>query len=118
MSVVTAFADLSPAEQFILIESRGDVLLWEIVAAWTDNAGEQERRRAVPILRDAVLSLVQRGLVDVHDFPAWPPDWQQAVPVPPAAVAALTADVENWLWRDGDISLVTVSTSEAGAGLT
>jgi hypothetical protein len=114
---VTAFADLSPAEQLVLDESRGYAQLWELVATWTNNADEDERRRAVPALRDAVLSLLRRGLVEVYDFPAWPPDWDQAVRVPPDAVAALTADVENWMWRGGDISLVTVSVSEAGASV-
>jgi hypothetical protein len=33
---------------------------------------------AVPLLRDAVLSLAVRGFVEVHTFPSWPPKKDEA----------------------------------------
>jgi hypothetical protein len=105
---------LSPAEYCVLVEADCEALLWEIAAAWTDNGDEADRVQAVPLLQEAVVTLVGYGLVEVHDFPAWPVNWEDAIPIAPDVVGSAIADVESWLWRPGGISLLTVSLTDAG----
>jgi hypothetical protein len=69
---------------------------------------------AVPVLREAVLALAARGLVEVLDFPSWPPKDDQAVLMTGAALDEAVADPQNWLWLDEHTSLLTVSLTDAG----
>jgi hypothetical protein len=105
---------LSPVEAFVLEEADPEAMLWEIAAAWTANGDDADRVRAVPLLREAVAALAGYGLVEVHDFPAWPTDWKDAIPVPAGEVETATADVRRWLWRATGISLLTISITDAG----
>jgi hypothetical protein len=67
--VVKAEEGISPVELFVLQEADSDALLWELAASWTDNGTPEQRMEAVPVLREAVLALAARGLVEVLDFP-------------------------------------------------
>lgn len=105
---------VSLVEHFVLHESDGHCQLWELAATWTDNGSDDDRRAAVPLLRDAVVGLSQRGLVDVYDLVRWPSDSDDVVPIPLRDVATTIADVEHWLWHGESTSLITVSLADAG----
>ena len=105
---------LDAVEYFVLGESDGTALLWELAAGWTGNGTNEQRMEAVPVLRDAVISLVTRGLIEVRDFPSWPPRDDQAVPVAGADLDQALADRQNWLWSDGPTSLLTASLTDSG----
>jgi hypothetical protein len=105
---------ISPVEYFVLHESDGHCQLWELTAAWTGNGPDDDRRTAMPLLRDAVVGLSLRGLVDVYDLVRWPGDLDDVVPIPPRDVAAAIANVQHWLWRGESTSLITVSLADAG----
>ena len=106
--------DLRPVERRVLSEADGDVQLWELAARWTNNGDDQRRRAAIPVLREAVTRLVRDGLVEVHDFPAWPVRREDATPIPLNQLPGMLADEQNWLWRGESTSLITISVSKAG----
>jgi hypothetical protein len=101
-------------EWFVLEEANSHAQLWELAAGWTDNGTLEQRRNAVPLLRDAVTSLAARGFIEVCDFSSWPPKTDQALPLTGAALDEALADPQNWLWRDEHLSLITVSLTDAG----
>jgi hypothetical protein len=74
-------AELNAIEVFVLCEVEPEAMLWEIPATWTNNGTNEQRAAAVPQLREAVVSLAERGLIDVRDFPAWPTVPHEAIPV-------------------------------------
>jgi hypothetical protein len=111
---VSAGEGIDPIEYFVLHESDGDALLWELAAGWTDNGTPEQRMEAAPLLRDAVTSLGARGFVEVRDFPSWPPDPAQAVLVTGAELDGALAGLQNWLWLEERTSLLTVSLTDTG----
>jgi len=111
---VTGIEDLTPVERHVLSEADGDIQLWELAARWTNNGDDEQRRAAVPVLRAAVTRLVRDGLVDVHDFPAWPTRREDATPIPLKQLHGMLADEQNWLWRGESTSLITIAVTKAG----
>lgn len=111
---MTSRDGLDEAEVFVLAEIEPEALLFELPALWTDNGTDAQRAAAVPVLRDAVVSLARQGLIEVHDFPAWPTMPDQAIPVPAEALPAALADVQVWLWHGQDSRLLTTSITESG----
>jgi hypothetical protein len=105
---------LTRVEVFVLAAVEPEAMLWELPAVWTDNGTDAQRAAVIPPLRDAVVSLAGRGLIEVLDFPAWPSRRDQAIPVTAGTLPAVLAADEVWLWRDQDTSLLTVSITAAG----
>jgi hypothetical protein len=111
---MSAPVGLSPVESFVLEEADPQALLWEIAAAWATNGDEADRIQAVPLLREAVVTLARDGFVAVRDFPVCPTAGKDATPVPANEVETATADVQRWLRRPTGTSLLTVSITDAG----
>jgi hypothetical protein len=111
---VSSAAGVSLVEHFVLQEADSHALLWELAAAWTDNGTPEQRTQAVPVLRDAVVVLEARNLVEVRDFPSWPPHTADATDMSGPALLQALADPSNWLWMEERTSLLTVSLTEAG----
>ena len=106
--------ELTPVEVFVLCEVEPEAMLWEIPATRTDNGTDQQRAAAVPPLRDAVVSLAERGLIEVNDFPAWPTLRHEAIPVTTTTLRSVLTPVHVWLWHGDDTSLLTVTITQAG----
>jgi hypothetical protein len=111
---VTDLVGLTPAEHFVLEESDGDVLLWELLAAWTNNGDQDQPVEAVPLLADALVNLARHGLIEVHVVPAWPLNQDEGVAVSGDRLARAVGDVNNWLWRDDFTSVIVVSLTDVG----
>jgi hypothetical protein len=111
---VTAATKLTALEVFVLGEVEPEVMLWEIPATRTNNGSEEQRVAVVPALRDAVVSLAERGMIEVYDFPAWPPIPQKAIPVTTATLRCVLDPVDGWLWRGDDTSMLTVAITDTG----
>jgi hypothetical protein len=105
---------VSLVEHFVLHEADGRCQLWELAAAWTDNGTEDARRASVPLLRDAVVALSRRGLIDVYEIVQWPRNPDVTVWIPPEHVATTIAGAQRWLRHGESTSLVTVSLADAG----
>jgi hypothetical protein len=99
-ALVTDSAGLTPAEEFVLFESDGHAQLWELAAGWTDNGEKAQRVAAVPLLAAALVSLVQRGLVEVYDYSTWPSQPGDASRIAVERVPEIAGDAANWLWRE------------------
>ncbi|MEU5858930.1 hypothetical protein ABZ799_26740 [Nocardiopsis dassonvillei] len=105
---------VTPVEAFVLEESDGACQLWELAAAWTDHGSEDERRAAVPLLREAVVNLSRRAFVDVHELVQLPGGHDTAEAISSQRVAATISDVRRWLRSEEATSLVTVTLTDAG----
>jgi hypothetical protein len=81
---------------------------------WTDNGDQARRMEAVPLLADALVSLVHNGLVEVRAFSAWPAGWDEGVTIPAGQLADEVRLVDNWLQHDGSSGLVVASITDAG----
>ncbi|RKS09327.1 hypothetical protein DFP74_5062 [Nocardiopsis sp. Huas11] len=110
-----AVEGVTSVEVFVIEEADGTCALWELAAAWTDDGSEEERREAVPLLREAVVNLSRRAFVDVHVLVRSPGGPESAQAVPSHQVAASVADVRRWLRPDESTGLVTLTLTEAGA---
>ena len=106
--------DLSLIENFVLHEADGDSLLWELAAGWTDNGTPTQRTEAVSTLREAIVALVGRGLVQVRESPSWPPGEQEVAVVTGERLDEALAEGENWQWRKGETRLISVYLTDAG----
>lgn len=111
---VTDLVGLTPAEHFVLEESDGDVLLWELSAAWTNNGDQDQRIEAVPLLADALVNLARHGLIEVHAFPTWPLNQDEGVAVSGDGLARAVSEVNNWLRHDEFTSVIVVSLTDVG----
>ncbi|MEV6347579.1 hypothetical protein [Actinoplanes sp. NPDC051851] len=85
-------------EYFVLHEADGDATLAEMIASWTGNGTAEQRTDAVPLLRQAVLRLASRGLVEVTPGHS------------PADLADTLAEPGSW----ASPSPLTLSVTEAG----
>ena len=110
-----AVEGVTSVEVVVIEEADGTCGLWELPAAWSENGTEEDRRAAVPLLREAVVNLGRRAFVDVHVLVRGPRGAGTPEAVPPHQVEAAVADMERWFGPDESTGLVTLTLTDAGA---